>query len=858
LDTKIPQWFDKIEPLLVSASGKITQLRTHLLSPSTKTVKLRTGTESGYLTLDVDNPRSETNNLLLQYLSRDDFIVYSSEFTLDDVFFGKCRYKVVYKHNQKKDIPKSKRVDQKFKDVEIFYNKGNHCLVAIAGKRDDGYEYLFTPNTIKELPFDLYDIYNEQVGNFKFGEDSERVKKKEAERGIENPPVQTQPSKITEELEGAEDVDIDGFALMVGKFINTIPIIEKKGTLLTFPCLFGEVHSAKNQAYSWKKNGIYQARCFGEVCSHEYVELNKKIKEYQTTSLEFDVKGFEGLRDKGINLFIAGVGWGKTEKIAQEALLAVQNKKKLLILLQSKEAIERLMQRIDYYSNGRRELLEETGNIFVYIAENKTEDFAEDVDKANVIISHHDYFKSAGGVITYFKSSWTVLEQPNLEIIVDEAHTYLEKATRLDLEIGGAYYKSMFDEKTWFSNTSSLTREEFEENSKYDVKTRCVEARFSEFGTIEVVKQYKFYETVNYLDVYGEIQDKFPKIREFVENNYKYQIFRNPHPIPIRPNNLEGTTHALDLLLGSAEDIVIGINIGDDIKRKKIGNITASIYHSQIIKRLLNSAKRIVFASATVDNYHIDLLRKHSDDIHIREVSEKVDKVGNIVLLKANDSKPSRPRKALLETTADVDARCLFFFPTIDYCKKVLDQYSHTMMNDNGRYVIGKRKSQDDFVDNIYRNVTVVGLEASPSKGYNYLEEVDLDAKGFELIYFDQSPVSPQIIKKYFNPEGDLQDYKSDYDISTFSQAIGRAFRKKKQTLCLALNNIDEETYEMIKEHLEVSTTARILEDTLNVSNLKVSLDSWVKQQGIATLKQRLRNNKLFRELYLRGEFEYE
>jgi hypothetical protein len=172
------------------------------------------------------------------------------------------------------------------------------------------------------------------------------------------------------------------------------------------------------------------------------------------------------------------------------------------------------------------------------------------------------------------------------------------------------------------------------------------------------------------------------------------------------------------------------------------------------------------------------------------------------------------------------------------------------MLNDNGIYCVGKRKDSNDFITNIQRNVTIAGLESSVAKGYNYLEEVDGLTKGFELIYFDTPPVSPQIVKKYIDTEGLLQDYKNDYNISIFSQAIGRAMRSKKETLTIALNKIDDYTYGMIVDYLKRTTNARIIEDDLTITNVRLSISSYVRTEDFEENKDVFSKNKLFRKIY--------
>lgn len=128
-----------------------------LLSPDTTTITLTTGSETGYLVVDIDYPKSPNAQKILPYLRPNDFIIYSSEYELQDVFNGNCRYKVIYKYDGK-DIPRKKANV----NVEVFYKH----KVAIAGKRDDGYEYI-NSGTIQEINYDLNDIVETKIP-FKF------------------------------------------------------------------------------------------------------------------------------------------------------------------------------------------------------------------------------------------------------------------------------------------------------------------------------------------------------------------------------------------------------------------------------------------------------------------------------------------------------------------------------------------------------------------------------------------------------------------------------------------------------------------------------------------------------------------
>ena len=820
---------------LIAANGKV-RIDKGILNPKTKTLQLQTGPESGYLALDVDDPSHHNNKLLLKVLDRDNFFVYSSEYTLDDVFKGKCRYKVVYRYNGTQ-IP-FKRVN---KAIEVFYQPRKY--VAIAGMRDDGYEYKFS-GTVSYIHFDINDFLETNVPFDLMGATQAQRKA-----------IPNEDNEESTILDLNENVDIAEFKRSVTAFVKDLPVIKKKGdSLLTFECLFPHTHTSKNYGYAFKKDGIYIAKCQGEACSHEYKELNKNIKNSTLNTLSFDNSAGFDVED-GINVFLAPTGWGKTEKIAEEALKVINQHGKLLILLQNKEAINRLLDRIDDKSGGYTTSLLESGRIFVYTAENKTDHFAEDVANAHVIISHHYYFKNAGDVLTYFPSSDFILKQKNLEVIVDEAHSFIELASRLDLDIGGTYDLRTFNGvEIFLKNYTAYSKDDANNKPSLHRITACVEGYVSDFGTITLQRQNKVYKDISYMDLVSDINDRMEFVSQFREDNYLYRVYKNPNVQPIKANNVQDAGSASDLLLNSSEHLVIAINEGDDYKRRKVGDISLTIYHSQNLQQLLRRPKKVILTTATMNQYHKDILGRHCK-YTTHTIKEDIKKIGKIVLLRANDSKASRMRNKVLETVNTVNSRSLLFFPTIDKAKAVLHDYENAMLNDNGFYVVGKRKSHNDFVDNMGRNVTLAGLESSVAKGYNYLEEVETSSYGFELIYFDSSPVSPQIVKKYIDDNGKLEDYENDYNISVFAQAIGRALRKQKETLTLAINSIDTYSYEMIKTYLRTYTNAELLEDDLNITNIKVSLSGYLRQFDMRDLRNRLRSNNLFQRLY--GEKEW-
>jgi len=818
-----------MKEFLIAANGKI-RLNNSLLNPKTKTLQLQTGPDSGYLALDIDDPSHPNNKLLLKVISRDNFIVRSSKYSLDDVFRGKCRYKVVYRYNGK-NIP-FKRDN---KAIEVFYQPRRY--VAIAGKRDDGFEYEFS-GTVSDIHFDINDFLQANVPFDMMGSTSNKVRK---------PAEKEEEAEI---IDGIEAVDISEFKRVAGSFVKDLPVIKQKNSnLLTFECLFPHTHTSKNYGYAFKKDGIYVAKCQGEACSHEYKELNKNIKNATLNTINFENTGGFGVGD-GVTVFTAPTGWGKTEKIAEEALQAINDKKKLLILLQNKEAINRLLDRIDDKSGGYTTSLLDSGKIFIYTAENKTENFTSDVQQAYVIITHHYYFKNAGDVLTYFPSSHFILQQKNLEVIIDEAHSFIELASRMDLDIGGYYDLRNFNGVDIFiRNYTAYTKEDTLNKPSLHRLTACVEGYVSDFGTITLQRQNKVYKEIKYMDIARDINDRMELVQSFREKNYQYRIYKNPNVQPLRANSVEEAGSASDLLLNSSEYLVLAVNEGDDVKRRKVGDISLTIYHSQNLHHILTKPKKVLLTTATMNQYHKDILARQCE-YKVKTVKEEIRKVGKIILLKSNDSKASRMRNKVLETVNTVNSRSLLFFPTIEKAKAVLLDYENAMLNDNGYYVVGKRKGSNDFVDNMDRNVTLAGLESSVAKGYNYLEEVETSAYGFELIYFDNSPVSPQIVKKYIDNDGNLHDYESDYNISVFAQAIGRALRKQKETLTLALNNIDDHSYKMIRKYIETYTNAQVIEDDLNITNIKISLSGYMRQFDMRDLKNRLRSNTLFQKLY--------
>jgi hypothetical protein len=74
--------------------------------------------------------------------------------------------------------------------------------------------------------------------------------------------------------------------------------------------------------------------------------------------------------------------------------------------------------------------------------------------------------------------------------------------------------------------------------------------------------------------------------------------------------------------------------------------------------------------------------------------------------------------------------------------------------------------------------------------------------------------------------------------------------RSKKETLTIALNKIDDYTYGMIVDYLKRTTNARIIEDDLTITNVRLSISSYVRTEDFEENKDVFSKNKLFRKIY--------
>lgn len=821
---------------VLPANGKKDLVNTDLDSKTVETLKLVTGLETNILCIDVDDPSCENNQKLLKMVSPNDCFVVSSQYTMGDVFEGKCRYKLLYRYKGDKELSNPRTKKDEFgntipQPIEIFYNKNKK--VSVIGKRDDGYEYVMY-NKLTDIHFDLQDIVDYKI-NFKL------VGKSIGNGRIEKKPVE----EVYELPNETQEVDNNELTQILLRLMGNAPRITKKNSkILTFPCLFPEMHSNKNNAYAFKVNGYYVCKCQGVVCKGEYDALNDAIRESYVNTQNFDFKGFDLDNRTGVDCFIAGTGKGKTEKIAEECLKAITQNKRLLVVLQSKEAIERLKGRINYKSNGALPTLEMSNRIFTWVSENNDGNLNDNFTKANVILTHHYYLANAGDVLTYYPALLQVLDIEGLEMIVDEAHTWLELCTQLTIEAGGLYNK--ITSNRYQENKERLTLEQKETRGDKLINiTKCLEPTLTDYGTIELRKQYKVYPSIDYIDLVTEVDNRFAPIVDYkVDDLTEYKLYKNNNPTTLTANNLEDCNDCLNLMLNPAEYILVSHIIGDDTPRRTIGRTMVTIYHYSLLRMILERVNHTILTTATMTDYHWSCLDRVCEYEKI-EIQDKITAVDKVVILTKGKDTQRRIRKQILNSFNETNARALLFMPTIDNAKDVVMQYENMICCDNGWYTIAKRVSQEDYIDNFKRNVIVCGLESSVSKGYNFMEEVGENADGFDIVYFDSEPVSPDILKKYVSKEDEIIDYYDTYAMTTFTQAIGRALRKKKEQLTICLNNISPRLVEAIKLYISDTLQCQIICADLNLTNLKIST-----KKDVEVSDNDLSENELYQILY--------
>jgi hypothetical protein len=150
--------------------------------------------------------------------------------------------------------------DRKNIDIELFYHKGKK--VAIAGKRDDGYDYVTTGtiDKIKKLHLDVNDFLQKKV---KYKANINEIDEKEIviEDDEQNLVVDS----------NSEVINIKEVSnLIYSYFSKNIPIVIRT-KVAEMQCPFKDMHSKgkKQQAGILKKNGVYYGHCFGQVCKEE-------------------------------------------------------------------------------------------------------------------------------------------------------------------------------------------------------------------------------------------------------------------------------------------------------------------------------------------------------------------------------------------------------------------------------------------------------------------------------------------------------------------------------------------------------------------------------------------------------------
>ena len=805
---------------------------------------LECSVDSGIIGFDCDVPDSVQAEQLRKYVIwEQDLISHSSEYTLQDVIDGKAKFKVFFEFNST-----GAKKNKNNKNVEVVYDTGGRSQVesktlALFGKRfKDEFDYVVvnSDKSMRYLPFEPQEVlsHKSKLKLFTTEAEHEEIEKKGSAYGLVD-------------IEDGEEVNLEEFEkLLVATGVEFGNIEISNDKLLTFKCLFPNAHSNMSgaNAYAFKKDGVYVCKCHGSVCSHDYSWLNQKLKEVTilTQELDFDYEGFNFPDDGKHIIFEAKTGWGKTERLAQEVNLAIQNKNPLMIVLQNKESISRLLDRVDYFSGGLLPMYMDAEEISVYTSEGKNSlnEFS------TVIITHHYYYSNCGDILTYYAHSKLLLDAVQRTVIVDEGHTWLEMITRLTLEIGGCYEGNGTNKKRisrkYIRGNRSFNQ--FVEDEKLTFTSECVEAKIDGFSNMKFEQQYKIYPNVIYEDINKEVRERFTLLGTQEEDNYVYKYYTNPNPQESRPHNLEDGVLHLDKLLDSANYAVVSLNVGDNYSRKNIGQLTMMLQHYSILRTLIQASKRVVLLSATFSEYHMEVIDACFDKYNYIEVPHVISKVREIVVLKS-DKKSYKHRKTLFTFLNDLQVPSLLFMATIANAKQQMLGLNNAMLNDNGMYCVGARNSVDDYVDNMKRNLTFAGLESSVAKGYNYLEEIEGD--GFELIYFDSLPTSPPLIKKYVK-QGQLVDYNFDYVKHTFAQAIGRAFRKDKDRLVIALNDLKGEE-EVILDYLGEVTDARLVVDEMSLTNLKISLKSYV-EHDFEKHKEAFKENHLFAELYLTQE----
>ena len=822
----------KIEDL-EGAQGKFNLTKDFINSDIT-TWKVKCGPTSEYLALDVDNPKVYGAKLLLNNITKEDFIVYDSKFTLEDVFNQKCRFKVIFKHKGE-PITFSKYN----KAVEVFYTKKGKS-VAVFGEKEKGTKYNFS-GEVKQLRLDV-NLFLEKKVKFSL------ISKDYTTNKI----IREEKPEEKEKLLLQEKVNIDEFRGILKEINPNLAkklFIIQKEKMLTFDC-FGKEHRGKNFARAFKNDGVYLITCFGSVCNEELKEFNKRIREVLATTHIFKAtRGFDEIDPtKRVNVFKAPMGWGKTRRATEEIAKALNNKSKLLIIFPNKANIYNAITMFETFEKVSIKPYINGGRVAIYTSENKeNKDHKKKLLSADVIISHHQYFQNVGHFLSFYETSYEILERPNQKVIIDEADVFLQKISTLHIKSSYKYKKDYFNGTLiWKKDEEAYTKEQFLEklNSKeIDVLANTQSLRvglthdFYLKGTEEISPETN----LKYIGLVPMIQNKL-NYKDKVENT-PYEIIRYenksinnvlPHKI-VELSEIEDTNEFVENnLVKRCKWAVISKNWGDDHKRKNIGNVIVSFYHYEMLDKILKQPSQVILTSATFERYHFDIIENSINDYGYKSKEEPVGVIENAIVVLRSEKKRRSLSKAL-QVAKDYNVKSLFFLPTRKDCEISLigDKQSELWWNDNGTYNIKYNRDNKVVAD---RNISLVALESPVSRGYNYIEEVNERYDGFELLWFQQPPISPNYIKHYVNRKGELIDYSFDSNLNKIIQAIGRAFRKRKQKLTICLNNFPDDMYFDIIKWLKGYTTARIVEQELTMSNVELSI-ARLNKEGKEALK---------------------
>ena len=831
------------ENWLVGGIGKY-QLGADWINNDIETWNVKCGVESGYLALDVDDPNSVGATALLKLITKDHFIVFDSKYTIDDVFARKCRFKVIFKFDGE-HIPKSRAN----KAIEVFYTKRGQN-VAIFGKKEGTTSYKIS-GEVKELTFDINMVLERKVAFSLINKDDSSNKIIEQEETLD-----------LYEPTGNREVNIVEFKrllMLIDKRIADNIIIQKKGKMLIFDCP-NENHSGKNFARAYNNDGIYYVSCFGNVCIDDWKDINKELRiKGSVDSYLKKTKGFPIEKREKLNIFKAHMGWGKTFRITEEMARALNNNSYLLILVPNKANIDNLINMFESNHDKKIAPFIQSGKIAIYTANNENEKRKKTLMNANVIISHHQYFQNVGDMLSFYETSYEILNKPNQALIIDEADAFVEKISTLNILTSYKYKKGMFKKgEVWKKDNEKYTSETFFEkikNREIDVLDKTQELIMGMTGEIKLICKDEVIdiladEYIGLIPLILKNKDFKMEVKDFKKDNYLISVIANENKYNMMPHNVIEKINIEDQdefitnnLIKRASRIVIWKNKGDEFLRKNVGDVNVSFYFYELLDKLLSLPREIILTSATFENYHFDIIGNITNKYNFVEKKEPMEKIKKILVLR--NAKNGGGKNKTLEKVSEYKMNSLFFLSTKNDCDVVLrgNYRSKLWWNDNGITKVAFNRNENYTEKD--RNISLVSLEAPIARGYNFIEEISKKENGFELIWFQQPPISPDFIKCFINKDGKLIDRSFDNNLNKVIQAIGRAFRKEKDRLTICLNAFPDDIYNSVIKQLRNDTGAEVIEGKLNVANLEIAI-SKLTEKGIAKLK----NNELVQKIY--------